>query len=137
MSIRWCGTCARSAALGLAVPMSMPRYTCAESTLMISRSTCRASASASALLPLAVGPASTSARGVIAASFGASSQHTGCANGGRSDERVRAGEVDHALDLAIAQAAPAQGVGGFEQVFQRGAEAPLGMLEDVHQVAVG
>ena len=32
----WCGTRARSAALTLAVPMSMPRYTCRESALMIS-----------------------------------------------------------------------------------------------------
>ena len=31
-SIPWWGTSARSAAEGLAVPMSMPRYTCIEST---------------------------------------------------------------------------------------------------------
>ena len=35
-SIRWCGTRARSAAVGLAVPMSMPRYSVMESTAMIS-----------------------------------------------------------------------------------------------------
>ena len=32
----WCGTAARSAAVGLAVPMSMPRYTCIASTATIS-----------------------------------------------------------------------------------------------------
>ena len=57
MSIRWCGTAARSAGVGLAVPMSMPRYTRAESTLTISAGTSPARASATALLPLAVGPA--------------------------------------------------------------------------------
>src|SRR5690606_17680667 len=57
MSMRWCTTAVRSAAVGLAVPMSMPQYTSAESTLMISASRAWASASAAALLPLAVGPA--------------------------------------------------------------------------------
>ena len=57
MSIRWWGTAARSAALGLAVPMSMPRYTKAESTLTISTGQRAAMASAAAVLPLAVGPA--------------------------------------------------------------------------------
>ena len=60
-SIRWCGTAARSAAVGLAVPMSRPRYTCIESidTISTSPSAC-AAASASADFPDAVGP--TSAR---------------------------------------------------------------------------
>ena len=57
MSIRWCGTAASSAADGLAVPMSMPRYTRAESTLMISTGRRCATASAAAVLPDAVGPA--------------------------------------------------------------------------------
>src|SRR4051812_28814403 len=63
MSIRWCGTSACSAALGLAVPMSMPRYTSAESTLMISTGWHCAMASAAAVLPAAVGPANAMARG--------------------------------------------------------------------------
>jgi hypothetical protein len=50
---------------------------------------------------------------------------------------VGAREVDHALDLAVAQAAPAQRVGGFEQVLQRGAEAAPGMPEDMDQVPIG
>src|SRR3954465_11161692 len=57
-SMRWCGTALRSAALGLAVPMSRPRYTCAESIDTISRGTRSASASAMWDLPLAVGPSS-------------------------------------------------------------------------------
>src|SRR5262244_1528502 len=56
MSTRWCGTARRSAGEGFAVPMSMPRYTWAESTLTISTGKRAASAAASALLPLAVGP---------------------------------------------------------------------------------
>src|SRR5260363_308776 len=35
-SIKWCGARARKSASGLAVPISSPRYTCAESTLTIS-----------------------------------------------------------------------------------------------------
>ena len=50
--------------VGLAVPMSMPRYTRAESTLTISTPCCCAIASAAALLPEAVGPASAIARAV-------------------------------------------------------------------------
>src|SRR5258706_16159839 len=61
MSIRWCGTRARSAADGLAVPTSMPRYTSAESTLTISTGSTSAMASAAAVLPEAVGPARHSA----------------------------------------------------------------------------
>src|SRR5450759_4848194 len=63
MSIRWCGAAARSAAVGLAVPMSRSRYTCAESTLMISTGKRAASSSATAVLPLAVGPISKIAGG--------------------------------------------------------------------------
>src|SRR5262245_51926805 len=60
MSIRWCVICARTAGDGLALPMSSPRYTCAESTLTISTGAERASASAQSLLPTPVGPASSS-----------------------------------------------------------------------------
>src|SRR5262252_8093029 len=49
--------------------MSMPRYTCAESTLTISARSLPASASESALLPEAVGPISSTA-GVIRCSAG-------------------------------------------------------------------
>ena len=63
MSIRWCGTAARSAGVGFAVPMSMPRYTRAESTLTISASRARASCRAAAVLPAAVGPASATIPG--------------------------------------------------------------------------
>src|SRR5574343_152025 len=63
MSIRWCGHTACSAALGLAVPMSMSRYTRAESTLMISMGRWAARARAAAVLPLAVGPSSRTAGG--------------------------------------------------------------------------
>src|SRR5262245_34190498 len=136
MSIRWCGTWARSCALGLAVPMSMPRYTCAESTLTTSSAMCGVSASAMALLPLAVGPASTSARSVIAAKGKALRPAYPRRRGAASDQRVGARQVDHALDLAVAQAAPAQGVGGLHQVVERGAEAAFCVLEDVHQFVI-
>src|SRR3989338_9121645 len=56
ISIRWCGARARVAASGLAVPMSMSRYTSAESTLMSSTGSCCASSTATLVLPLAVGP---------------------------------------------------------------------------------
>ena len=63
-STRWWTTAARSASVGLAVPMSMPRYTCIESSDTISTSpSSRASANASADFPDAVGP--TSARWVM------------------------------------------------------------------------
>src|SRR5687767_6078900 len=58
MSIRWCGTLSRSARPGLAVPISMPRYTSAESSDTISSGSFSAALSASADLPLAVGPRS-------------------------------------------------------------------------------
>src|SRR5688500_15986578 len=58
ISMRWCGTCARSAAPGFAVPMSMPRYTSAESMDTISIGCLSAALMASADLPLAVGPRS-------------------------------------------------------------------------------
>jgi hypothetical protein len=48
---------ARSAAVGFAVPMSMPRYTCIESIEISSTSpSCSATAIATADLPDAVGP---------------------------------------------------------------------------------
>ncbi len=37
-SIRWCGTADRSSGVALAVPTSMPRYTCIESIETISTS---------------------------------------------------------------------------------------------------
>ncbi len=56
-SSRWCGTARCSAGVGLAVPMSMPRYTCMESTVTISRSpSAAATARATEDLPDAVHP---------------------------------------------------------------------------------
>src|SRR5450631_872539 len=66
MSIRWCATAARSAAVGLAVPTSMSRNTCAESTLMISTGKRAAISSVTAVLPLAVGPISKITGGNLA-----------------------------------------------------------------------
>src|SRR4051794_10164175 len=51
----------RSAAAILSVPMSKPRYTAVESQLMISPSNRSAIPSASALLPVAVGPRTATA----------------------------------------------------------------------------
>src|SRR5574340_335283 len=65
MSMRWCGARARVAASGLAVPMSMSRYTSAESTLMSSTGRRCASSTATPVLPLAVGPMRKMARGRI------------------------------------------------------------------------
>ena len=60
-SSRWCGTARCSAGVGLAVPMSMPRYTCMESTVTISRSpSAAATARATEDLPDAVHPTSAS-----------------------------------------------------------------------------
>src|SRR5881628_2880534 len=55
----------RSAAAILSVPMSKPRYTAVESQLMISPSYRSASASASALLPVAVGPSTATANRLL------------------------------------------------------------------------
>src|SRR5688500_20041039 len=55
-SIRWCGMPPCSTAVGLAVPTSIPRYTCIESTLRTSALASRAAASETAVLPDAVGP---------------------------------------------------------------------------------
>jgi hypothetical protein len=52
---------ARVSRSGFAVPMSMPRYTWAESTLTISNGKRRARSSASSDLPAPVGPISKSA----------------------------------------------------------------------------
>src|SRR3979490_2151710 len=59
----------RSATAILSVPMSKPRYTAVESQLMISPPNRSASASASALLPVAVDPrtATTSGLGIRSA----------------------------------------------------------------------
>src|SRR5690242_20474623 len=56
MSIKTCGWRRRVSASGLAAPMSSPRYTSAESTLTSSTGKRVASAHASAVLPVAVGP---------------------------------------------------------------------------------
>src|SRR5262245_53681039 len=61
MSTRWCGMPRRSAGAILSVPMSNPRYTAVESQLMISPPNRSAMASASALLPVAVGPSTATA----------------------------------------------------------------------------
>ena len=54
-SMQWCGTSAWSALLGLAVPISIPRYTCMASTATMCAPVSRATAIATSLLPLAVG----------------------------------------------------------------------------------
>ena len=48
--IKWCGARASVAASGFAVPISIPRYTSAESTLIISQGRCSLSASYDHLL---------------------------------------------------------------------------------------
>src|SRR6266511_2681501 len=58
-SSRWWGTAARSSAVGFAVPTSSPRTTCCESAFTISPPSRRASATARAVLPDAVGPTRT------------------------------------------------------------------------------
>src|ERR1039458_1313000 len=65
MSIRWCGARARVVVSGLAVPMSMSRYTSAESTLMISTGKVCASSTATLVLPLSVGPMRKMAGGKV------------------------------------------------------------------------
>ena len=52
----------RSAAVSLAVPMSMPAYSCIESALMISPPRSSASRNASSDLPAAVGPSTAITR---------------------------------------------------------------------------
>ena len=52
----------RSATVSLAVPMSIPAYSCIESALMISPPTSSASRSASSDLPAAVGPSTAITR---------------------------------------------------------------------------
>ena len=54
--MRWCGAAACSAGVGLAVPMSMPRKTCRESTEMISPPRWRATPTAAVVFPVAVAP---------------------------------------------------------------------------------
>ena len=63
--MRWCGTPSLSRRVGLAEPMSMPRYTRAESTEMISTGNRLANDSERAVLPQAVGPSSIRARGFV------------------------------------------------------------------------
>src|SRR5688572_15687255 len=76
MSMRRCGASASVAASGLALPMSRPRYTSAESTLMISVPSRCAHSTASAVLPDAVGPMSAIARGRVSA--GMRGKDSGC-----------------------------------------------------------
>src|SRR5579862_2285321 len=64
--MRWCGTRARVSRDGFAVPMSIPRYTRAESTLTISTGKVSASCKAHSLFPTAVGPASTTTGTAVA-----------------------------------------------------------------------
>ena len=78
MSMRWCGTAACSAALGLAVPMSMSRYTNALSKLMISQGTSAAMCRESAVLPLAVGAMMARAEAFMAGGF---ARGAGCFSG--------------------------------------------------------
>src|SRR6185436_2714544 len=100
MSIRWCGTCARSSAPGLAVPMSMPRYTSAESSDTISTGSLAATFSASADLPLAVGPRSAYAMRAKLAPAGDVEQRAGDVRGfGRGEPEDGAG---HFLGVAAA-----------------------------------
>src|SRR6266496_2646969 len=68
----WWGTRRRSSAVGFAVPMSMPTYTCCESQATISPPARSASARPSALLPDAVGPSTATKRCRAAAVRGAS-----------------------------------------------------------------
>src|SRR6185503_15792436 len=100
MSIRWCGTCASSSGLGLAVPMSMPRYTSAESSDTISTRCRSATLSASADLPLAVGPRSAYAVRANLAPAGDVEQRAGDVRGlGRGEPEDGAG---HFLGIAAA-----------------------------------
>ncbi len=64
-SSRWCGTPPRSTRSGFAVPMSMPRYSCMESALTTSPPRRWASATASAVLPVAVGPTTATTGGIV------------------------------------------------------------------------
>src|SRR3569832_513218 len=56
MSINRCGATANTSGPGLAVPISIPRYTKAESTLTISQGSRRTNSTAKPVLPEAVGP---------------------------------------------------------------------------------
>ena len=56
MLMRWCGTLANSSLLGLAVPISIPLYTSAESMLITSIGQILARDKASPVLPTPVGP---------------------------------------------------------------------------------
>src|SRR5215510_4321296 len=65
ISRQWCGTRARCAAVGLAVPTSRPRYSWRESADTISPPSRSASSSARAVLPDAVGPTTQMMRGLV------------------------------------------------------------------------
>src|SRR5215217_6518258 len=54
-----CGTAPSTSAVGFAVPMSNPRYSCRESALTTVRSAWRANHSAAKVLPAPVGPQMT------------------------------------------------------------------------------
>src|SRR3954468_14625790 len=78
----------RSAAAILSVPMSKPRYTAVESQLMISPSKRSAIASASALLPVAVGPRTATALALFKVAHGhAAFVSTERSNRGKRGER--------------------------------------------------
>src|SRR5688572_11450942 len=113
ISTRWCGTCARSAAPGLAVPMSMPRYTSAESIDTISSGRRSASRSASADLPLAVGPRSATTVRAKLAPAGDVEQRAGDVGG-----LVRGQPEDGARDL-LGFSRSLQGRGGADPVDAR------------------
>src|SRR5258708_14687178 len=68
MSIRWCGPPRRWASGILPGPMSKPGKTAVESQLTISPPYRSATASASALFPVAVGPRTATTSGFIASS---------------------------------------------------------------------
>src|SRR5688572_29051473 len=119
MSSRWCGTAARAAASGLAVPISRPRYTCRESATRISMGRSRATAIASSDLPEAVGP-------TIATSGG----------GGRfaraDGARAIGLDLDEALDLGDLGCAAGASIGGDDHRVE--GDRSLGDLEARRQV---
>ena len=93
---RWCGTSACSAAVGLAVPMSMPRYTCIESTDTSSTSPrWRARARASDDLPDAVVPTMASGGGAPSGS----SRWRPAARGWSLTPATTRGRAEHAAPL--------------------------------------
>src|SRR4051794_5539554 len=112
----WCGIPPRSSGVGLAVPMSIPRYPERESMEMISPPSRRATSIDSAVFPDAVGPTIASARGMGDGSR--ISNHASCGDaeplggvGGSSAAPEAAvqlgqGELDHrgtAVDVVVGE----------------------------------